>query len=147
PSIHAKLIQPFKADDGTKVEEQVLEVGPVASQIAIKQLGTNGGGYYNANSAAPFENPTPFANFLEMISILAIAAAVCYTFGVMVGDRRQGWALLAAMTVLFLPFLYLCIVQEQHGNPLLSTYGINQQASADQPGGNMEGKEARNGIV
>jgi K+-transporting ATPase ATPase A chain len=147
PSVHAKLIQPITAEDGTKIEEQVMATGPVASQIAIKQLGTNGGGYFNANSATPFENPTPFSNFLEMLSILLIAAAVCYTFGVMVGNRRQGWALLAAMTILFLPFLYLAIDQEQHGNPVLASMGINQQASPDQPGGNMEGKEARYGIV
>jgi potassium-transporting ATPase potassium-binding subunit len=127
--------------------EQVIATGPAASQIAIKQLGTNGGGFFNVNSAHPFENPTAFSNFIEMLSILLIAAAFCYTFGVMVNDRRQGWALLAAMTILFVPLLVLCVGQEQHGNPALNSLGVNQQASIDQDGGNMEGKEARYGIV
>lgn len=147
PPIKAQLIESFTTGDGQKVEEQVLATGPVASQIAIKQLGTNGGGYFNVNSAHPFENSTPFSNFVEMLSILLIGAALCYTFGVMVGDRRQGWALLAAMTILFVPLLILCVVQEQNGNPAMASLAVNQVASSDQPGGNMEGKEARFGIV
>jgi K+-transporting ATPase ATPase A chain len=131
----------------TPVTEQLLPLGPAASQIAIKQLGTNGGGYYNANSAHPFENPTPLSNFLEMLSILLIPAALCYTFGRMVGDRRQGWALLATMFVIFVPLLIACTSAEQTGNPTLSTIGADQQASSLQAGGNMEGKEVRFGIV
>ncbi|HSE39982.1 MAG TPA: potassium-transporting ATPase subunit KdpA, partial [Acidobacteriota bacterium] len=147
PSFKATLIQPFTDEDGTKIQGQILATGPAASQVAIKQLGTNGGGFFNVNSSHPFENPTAFSNFVEMISILLIAAALCYTFGVMVNDRRQGWALLAAMTILFIPLLVLCVVQEQHGNPALNSLDINQQAGLEQAGGNMEGKEARYGIV
>ena len=115
--------------------EQTLPLGPAASQIAIKQLGSNGGGFFNVNSAHPYENPTPLSNFLEMLSILLIPGALCYTFGRMVGDTRQGWALLAAMTVVFVGFLAVCVLSEQAGNPLL---GIEQ---------NMEGKEVRFGIT
>jgi K+-transporting ATPase ATPase A chain len=129
------------------VTEQTLAVGPVASQIAIKQLGTNGGGFFNVNSAHPFENPTPLSNFLEMLSILLIPAALCYTFGRMVGDTRQGWAVLAAMTIILLPLLLFCDSQEQRGNPALDRLGVDQAATALQPGGNMEGKEARYGIT
>jgi K+-transporting ATPase ATPase A chain len=131
----------------TPVTEQLLPLGPAASQIAIKQLGTNGGGYYNANSAHPFENPTPLANFLEVLSILLVPFALCYTFGAMVGDRRQGWALLAAMFVIFVPLLLACTAAEQAGNPALTLAGADQHASAVQAGGNMEGKEVRFGIV
>jgi K+-transporting ATPase ATPase A chain len=130
-----------------KVTEQTIAVGPAASQIAIKQLGTNGGGFFNANSAHPFENPTPFSNFLEMLSILMLPAAVCYTFGKMIGDTRQGWALLAAMTLIFLPLLAVTEGFEQAGNPLFKAVGVDQTASALQPGGNMEGKEIRFGIA
>lgn len=130
-----------------KVTEQVLPLGPAASQIAIKQLGTNGGGFYNVNSAHPYENPTPLSNFLEMLSILLIAAALCWTFGEMVGDRRQGWALLAAMTAIFVVLLAVCVWSEQAGNPKLASLGIDQAASALQTGGNMEGKEARFGVA
>ena len=126
--------------------EQTLPLGPAASQIAIKQLGTNGGGFFNVNSAHPFENPTPLANFLELLSILVISAALCYTFGVMVGDTRQGWAVLAAMLVIFIPLLLVCAWCEEAGNPKFAEMGVDQQASAQQPGGNMEGKEARFGI-
>ena len=126
--------------------EQIIAVGPAASQIAIKQLGTNGGGFFNANSAHPLENPTPLANFLEMLSILLIAAALCYTFGVMVGDTRQGWTLLAAMTVLFVALLGVCYVAEQNGAVLVKQ-GVDHTASALQSGGNMEGKEIRFGIA
>jgi K+-transporting ATPase ATPase A chain len=131
----------------THVTEQSLPLGPAASQIAIKQLGTNGGGYYGINSAHPYENPTPLTNFLEVLSILLIPAALCYTFGNMVRDRRQGWALLAAMVVIFVPLLFLCTAAEQAGNPALTALGVDQGVSATQPGGNMEGKEARLGIV
>ena len=126
--------------------EQIIAVGPAASQIAIKQLGTNGGGFFNANSAHPLENPTPLANFLEMLSILLISAALCYTFGVMVGDTRQGWTLLAAMTVLFVALLGVCYVAEQNGAVLVKQ-GVDHTASALQSGGNMEGKEIRFGIA
>jgi potassium-transporting ATPase potassium-binding subunit len=126
--------------------EQVIAVGPVASQIAIKQLGTNGGGYFNVNSAHPIENPTPLSNFLELLSILLIAAALCYTFGVMVGDTRQGWAVLAAMTVIFVGLLVTCVVAEQNGH-LFAKQGVDHTASALQAGGNMEGKEVRFGIA
>jgi potassium-transporting ATPase potassium-binding subunit len=129
------------------VTEQVLALGPAASQIAIKQLGTNGGGFFNVNSAHPFENPTPVSNFLEMLSILLLPAALCFTFGRMVGDTRQGRAVLAAMTLTLLPFVALCCVQEQRGNPELGRLGIDQRASAVQSGGNMEGKEVRHGIA
>lgn len=132
---------------GQPVTEQVLALGPAASQIAIKQLGTNGGGFFNANSAHPFENPTPLSNFLQVLSILLIPAALCYTFGRMVGDTRQGWALLAAMTLILLPLLVLCYSQEQGGNPAFDRLGVDQQASLLQPGGNMEGKEVRYGIA
>jgi K+-transporting ATPase ATPase A chain len=129
------------------VTTQTLPMGPAASQIAIKQLGTNGGGFFNVNSAHPFENPTPFSNFLELLSILLIPAALCYTFGTMVGDRRQGWALLLAMLLIFVPLLLACTAAEQAGNPALAGLGIDQHASASQAGGNMEGKETRFGIV
>ena len=126
---------------------QALAVGPMASQEAIKELGTNGGGFVNVNSAHPFENPTPLSNLLEMLAILAISAGLCFTFGAMVGDRRQGWALLAAMLVLLVPLLLFCVWQEQGGNPALSRLGVDSSPSALQPGGNMEGKEARFGIA
>jgi K+-transporting ATPase ATPase A chain len=129
-----------------KLTEQVIAVGPAASQIAIKQLGTNGGGFFNVNSAHPFENPTPLANFLELLAILAISAALCYTFGVMVGDTRQGWAVLAAMTIIFVGLLAMCVVAEQNGHTLVKQ-GVDHTASALQSGGNMEGKEVRFGIA
>jgi K+-transporting ATPase ATPase A chain len=126
--------------------EQVIAVGPAASQIAIKQLGTNGGGFYNVNSAHPFENPTPLSNFFELLSILVIAAALCYTFGAMINDTRQGWAVLAAMFVIFLPLLAVCYVCEQGGTPAMAALGVDDQAGPTQAGGNMEGKEVRFGI-
>jgi len=126
--------------------EQVIAVGPAASQIAIKQLGTNGGGFFNVNSAHPFENPTPLANFLELLAILQISAALCYTFGLMVGDTRQGWAVLAAMTVIFVGLLAVCFVAEQNGHVFVKQ-GVDHTASALQAGGNMEGKEVRFGIA
>jgi len=128
-------------------KEQTIAVGPAASQIAIKQLGTNGGGFFNVNSAHPLENPTPLANFLELLSILLISAALCYTFGVMVKDTRQGWAVLAAMTIVFVALLALAAWAESGGNPVLASLGVDQTASSAQSGGNMEGKEARFGIA
>ena len=127
--------------------EQNLPLGPAASQIAIKQLGTNGGGFFNVNSSHPFENPTPFSNFLEMLSILLIPVALCYTFGVMVGDTRQGWALLTAMTIIFVALLSVAVWSEQSGNPAFTAMGIDQTQTNINPGGNMEGKEVRFGIV
>jgi potassium-transporting ATPase potassium-binding subunit len=135
------------ATETLPVTTQTLPMGPAASQVAIKQLGTNGGGFFNANSAHPFENPTPFSNFLEMLAILLIPAALCYTFGGLIGDRRQGWALLAAMTVIFVPLMIGCVAAEQHGNPALHGLAVDQHAGALQAGGNMEGKETRFGIV
>jgi K+-transporting ATPase ATPase A chain len=129
------------------LKEQQIAVGPVASQIAIKQLGTNGGGFFNTNSAHPFENPTPLANFLELLAILLIPAALCYTFGVLVRDARQGWALMATMTILFMALLAVCVGAEQAGNPLLTKLGLDPAPSATQPGGNMEGKDVRLGVV
>nr|MBI3614514.1 potassium-transporting ATPase subunit KdpA [Nitrospirota bacterium] len=130
-----------------RVIEQILAVGPAASQIAIKQLGTNGGGFFNANSAHPYENPTPLSNFLEMLAILLIPAALCYTFGRMVGDTRQGWAILSAMTIILVLFLVAGFWAEQRGNPIFTSLGLDQAASNGHPGGNMEGKETRFGIV
>jgi len=141
------LLQPTVDANGNAVTEQVLAVGPAASQIAIKQLGTNGGGFFNVNSAHPFENSTPFSNFLEMLSILAISGALCYTFGVMVGDTRQGWAILITMTVILVAFLALAVWAEQGGNPAFTAMGVDQTQTDINPGGNMEGKEERFGIA
>ncbi|NTU77931.1 MAG: potassium-transporting ATPase subunit KdpA [Chloroflexales bacterium] len=141
------LLQATADGDGNVVTEQVLPMGPAASQVAIKQLGTNGGGFFNVNSAHPFENPTPLSNFLELLAILLIPAALCYTFGKMVGDTRQGWAVLAAMTIIFVPLLVFGVVQEQAGTPQLAALGVDQVASDLQAGGNMEGKETRFGVV
>ncbi len=127
--------------------EQILPLGPAASQIAIKQLGTNGGGFFNVNSAHPFENPTPFSNFLEMLAILIIPAALCHTFGVMVGDTRQGRSLLIVMTIIFVVLLAVTVWSEQGGNPAFTAMGIDQTQTNINPGGNMEGKEVRFGIV
>ena len=146
PYSTAELVDPVEID-GTVVATQTIAVGPAASQIAIKQLGTNGGGFFGVNSSHPFENPTPFSNFVEMLSILLIPAALTYTFGEMVGDRRQGWAILAAMTLLFVVLLTIPVWAEQGGNPLLAELGADQAASSLQPGGNMEGKEVRIGPV
>ncbi len=142
---------PLKDANGNPVTEtvtqkdQVVAVGPAASQIAIKQLGTNGGGFFNVNSAHPFENPTPISNFVESLSILLIAGALCYTFGKMVGDTRQGWALLAAMFFILIISIFVAYSAESAGNPRLAALGINQTASEFNPGGNMEGKEVRFG--
>ena len=144
--------QPVKDDKGNPVTEeaktptQTLPMGPVASQEAIKMLGTNGGGPFNANSAHPYENPTPLSDLVQMLSIFAIPAALCLTFGRMVGDRRQGWAILASMTLVFVVMAVLAFHYEQQGNPVLAKLGIDQSAGPLQPGGNMEGKETRFGI-
>ena len=126
---------------------QVLAVGPAASQIAIKQLGTNGGGFFNVNSAHPYENPTPLSNFVEMLSILLIPAGLVYTFGKMVGDTRQGWAILAAMTIIFVALLLGTAWSETTGNPAIAALGVDTRQSATNPGGNMEGKEVRFGVA
>ena len=141
------LLQATVDGNGNAVTQQVLPMGPAASQIAIKQLGTNGGGFFNANSAHPFENPTPLSNWLEMMSILLIPAALCYTFGKMVKDTRQGWALLAAMTIVFAVMTAVAVGAEQSGNPAFTPLSVDQTASELQAGGNMEGKEVRYGIV
>jgi K+-transporting ATPase ATPase A chain len=125
---------------------QTLAMGPVASQLAIKMIGTNGGGFFNANSAHPFENPTAITNFLQMLAIFLIPAALCFVFGRMVGDLRQGWALLAAMTLVFVVAVVAATAAEQQGNPLIAALGADAQANATQSGGNMEGKEVRFGI-
>jgi K+-transporting ATPase ATPase A chain len=143
----ASLLQHFKGADGKEVASQLIAVGPAASQIAIKQLGTNGGGFFNVNSAHPFENATAVSNFVEVVAILLIAGALCFTFGKMVKDMRQGWALLVAMLLILVPLVVLCTYAEQAGNPLFSSLGVDQSASLLQPGGNMEGKEARYGIT
>lgn len=167
PYVRAELVQPYaqevaKTDADGKVlkdaqghpvmekaisTKQVIAVGPAASQIAIKQLGTNGGGFFNVNSAHPLENPTPLSNFLELLAILIIPAALCFTFGRFVGDMRQGGAILAAMTLVFTSLLTICVWAEQAGNPLFDRLGLDTQASAMQSGGNMEGKETRFGIA
>ena len=121
--------------------------GPVAGQEAIKQLGTNGGGFFNANSAHPFENPSEWSNSLQMLAIFAIPAGLCFTFGRVVGDRRQGWAVLAAMALIFVAAVVGATSFEQQGNPALAALGADQTASALQSGGNMEGKEVRFGIA
>ncbi|WP_321957380.1 potassium-transporting ATPase subunit KdpA [Burkholderia cenocepacia] len=144
---------PVKDDKGnavtvpTPLTKQTLAMGPVASQEAIKMLGTNGGGFFNANSAHPYENPTPFANFIEIFAILIIPAALCLVFGRMIGDRRQGIAVLAAMTVAFAVATVVEVSAEQGGNPTLAALHVDQSAGALQPGGNMEGKETRFGIA
>lgn len=135
------LLQAKADDGGTAAVHQTIPLGPAASQIAIKQLGTNGGGFFGANSAHPLENPTPLSNLLEMVAILLIPAALCYTFGKMVGDTRQGWAVLAAMLVIFVPLMLGTVWAERAGNPALSSMHVDQAA------GNMEGKEVRFGAV
>jgi K+-transporting ATPase ATPase A chain len=145
--------QPVSGADGTPVMEdkstkvQALAMGPVASQEAIKLLGTNGGGFFNANSAHPYENPTALTNFVQMLAIFLIPAALCLAFGQVVGDKRQGIALLAAMTVMFIVAVVAVVSAEQAGNPQWTSLGVNQAASYVQSGGNMEGKEVRFGIT
>jgi K+-transporting ATPase ATPase A chain len=146
PSVPATLVETVADASGARVTEVLLPMGPAASQIAIKQLGTNGGGFFNVNSAHPYENPTPVSNLLESLSILLLAAALCYTYGAMVGDTRQGWALLAAMMIIFAAFLAVAVWSEQGGNPAFAEMGVDQSAGSLQPGGNMEGKEVRFGV-
>ena len=141
------LLQATKDGNGKAVTDQTIATGPVASQISIKQIASDGGGYFNANSAHPYECPNQFALFLELIAILLIPSALCYTFGKMLGDTRQGWALWSAMTIIFIPLLWICVAAEQGGLPALDKMGVNQTASDTQPGGNMEGKEVRFGIA
>lgn len=144
--------QPLKDAQGQAVTEtvvaatQTIGMGPVASQEAIKMLGTNGGGFFNANSAHPYENPTALSNFLQMIAIFLIPAGMCFAFGRMVGDARQGWAVLGAMTLIFVACTAVAFVAEQQAHPGLHTLGVDQAASTLQSGGNMEGKETRFGI-
>jgi K+-transporting ATPase ATPase A chain len=138
PYVHATTLEGAK---------QTIAEGPVASQEIIKELGTNGGGFFNANSAHPYENPTPLTNLIEMVAIFAIGGALTHTFGKMTGDRRQGWVLFGVMAILFLLGVTPAIWAEQRGNPQFAALGINQAASSNQSGGNMEGKETRFGIV
>ena len=140
-------LHPYTVAKTLEGAKQVIAQGPVASQEAIKMLGTNGGGFFNANSAHPFENPTPIANLLQMFLIFVIPAGLTYTFGVVVGDRRQGWTLFSACAVMFLAGVLVCYWAEQKGNPTLAKLGIESHATATQPGGNMEGKETRFGIA
>lgn len=147
PSATAQLIQPEAGANNQTTTTQIIAVGPAASQIAIKQLGTNGGGFFNTNSAHPLENPTPLSNFFEMLSIILIPAALCYTFGKMVGDTRQGWALLTVMMIFIIVFTWIAYAAESAGNPKLTLTGVDQVTSDFQPGGNMEGKEIRFGPV
>jgi potassium-transporting ATPase potassium-binding subunit len=143
----ATLADAAKDAQGATVSHQVLAVGPAASQVIIKALGTNGGGFFGANAAHPFENPTPLSAFVESVAILLLPAALCRTFGEMVGDVRQGWAVFAAMVVIFVPLLLVCTGAEQGTNPALASLDIDSVASALQSGGNMEGKETRFGIA
>ena len=140
-------LHPYTAVKTVEGAKQVLAQGPVASQEAIKMLGTNGGGFFNANSAHPFENPTPVSNLLETVLIFLIPAGLTYTFGVMTGDRRQGWAIFSACAAMFLIGVFICYWAEQNGNPSFANLGVQAQATATQAGGNMEGKETRFGIA
>lgn len=143
----ANLVQATTDSNGALVSTQTIAVGPAASQVAIKHLGTNGGGFFNANAAHPFESPTPLTDFVLILAESVIAAALCYTFGKMVGDTRQGWAILAAMLVLLVTFMFVAYWAEANGNPAFAQFGIDQTASDVNPGGNMEGKELRFGIA
>lgn len=151
PNQVVHLLQPYldvKHEKPLSINTQIIPMGPVASQIAIKQLGTNGGGFFNVNAAHPYENPTPVTNFFEMLAILLIPASFCYTFGLMIHDKRQGWAILATMILVLIPVLCVGVMAEQAGNPLLTHLGIGSiPIDNAYPGGNMEGKETRFGIV
>ncbi len=140
-------LKPYTTVTTVEGAKQVIAQGPVASQESIKEFGTNGGGFFNANSAHPFENPNPITDLFEMWLLLVIPAALTYTFGKMVGDTRQGWAIFAAFTVMFLIGVFVCYGFEQQGNPILAKMGVQTAATATQPGGNMEGKEVRFGVV
>jgi K+-transporting ATPase ATPase A chain len=151
PSHQVQLVQPYPTADGQTITSQTIAVGPVASQLAIKELGTNGGGFFNANSAHPFENPTPLSNFLQLVAILLIPASLCYTFGRMVGNTRQGWVILAAMMIVLVGMIAAAYHFEQQGVPQVAGMGVNLEAggaaATAQSGGNMEGKEVRFGIA
>jgi potassium-transporting ATPase potassium-binding subunit len=151
PNPVATLLSPITGSDGKSVLQQIIAVGPVASQEAIKILGTNGGGFFNANSAHPFENPTALTSYLQVLAILLIPAGLCHAFGRMVRDRRQGWTILSAMTVIFVIALGVCHWAEQKGNPAFKAMPVDQTVTLvpgyEQPGGNMEGKEVRFGIT
>jgi len=142
-----QLLEPTTDEKGNAVSGQVIPLGPAASQVAIKQLGTNGGGFFNANSSHPLENPTPLSNFAEMLAILLIPAALCITFGRMLGGMKQGWALLAAMMIILIPLLGISLLSEQAGNASFRHMDVDQSAGTLQSGGNMEGKEVRFGIA
>ncbi len=142
-----QTMQPTVQATTVEGAQQNIATGPVASQVAIKMLGSNGGGYFNANAAHPYENPTPLSNFVQMLSILILPIALVVAFGRMVGDRRQGWALLASMTILFLTLFAICYFAEAGGNPAFAAMGIDQSFSDVNPGGNMEGKEVRFGVL
>ena len=141
------LTVPLTTSDGAAITTQTIPLGPAASQIAIKQLGTNGGGFFNVNSAHPLENPTALSNFLQLLAILLIPAALCWSFGEMVRDRRQGWAVLAAMLLIFVPLLAATYAFEAKGNPAISALGVDTTGGMGELGGNMEGKEARFGVA
>ncbi len=143
----AEMLQSTQDVSGQTISQQIIAVGPVASQEAIELLGTNGGGFFNTNAAHPFQNPTPLTNFLLVLAILLIPAALCYTFGKMVGDTRQGWAILSAMMIIFVVMLTVCVWSEQAGNPALNSLNVNQAATTTQSGGNMEGKEEQIGAA
>ena len=143
----AQLIAPLTNGDGDAVTEQVMGMGPAASQLAIKHLGTNGGGFFNANSAHPFESPTPLTDMVMLLAQTMIAAALTYTFGKMVGDTRQGWAILSAMMILLVVFIFAAYAAESNGTPQLQALGVNVTSSDINTGGNMEGKEVRFGIA
>jgi len=147
PAAEVALVEPSIDAGGAAVTTQKVPLGPAASQIAIKQLGTNGGGYFGVNSAHPLENPTPLSNFLQVVAILLIPASLCYTYGLLVDDTRQGWALLATMLLIFVPLVVACAAAEQAGNPRLAALGVDEHAAARQSGGNLEGKEVRFGAV
>jgi len=146
-SISATLTQPIVNSNGQTVTQQVIAVGPVASQLAIKHLGTNGGGFFNANASHPFENPNALTDFLLVLAQTIIPAALTYTFGKMVGETKQGWAVLTAMIILLIIFVGCTYAAESAGNPLFTKLGIDQTTTSINPGGNMEGKEVRFGIV
>jgi K+-transporting ATPase ATPase A chain len=147
PTVKATLIQPITDSNGNQITVQQIAVGPVASQIAIKHLGTNGGGFFNANAAHPFENPTPLSNFILMLSQMVIAVSLTYTFGKMVGDPKQGWMLLTVMVIFLVIFTGVSYAAEASGNPKIASLSVDQIATNTNPGGNMEGKEVRFGIA
>ena len=146
PAAEVKLLTPIEVTGMETVTTQTIPLGPAASQIAIKQLGTNGGGFFGVNSAHPLENPTPLSDFFQVLAILIIPAALCYTFGDLIGDLRQGWALLATMLLIFVPLLGVGLWAESTGNPQLAALGVDSVSTAEQSGGNMEGKETRLGV-